>query len=273
MTLDAVAHLRVFEPADAFGERLQTRLAWAAALKRDDLDRQADARTLERVTRRSADPFPPTGQPDLIRVLHGYDGGPHFCPDQLADRAAWAALELKELLEPEVFDALVPADAIARNERARGVGEASVVADGAAGERLRTRASSWSLPHSWALLFDPEEQPGPVADGESARRTVPLPSALAQLWKAEKILAETAAGSDLAQEVTELVGWLQGFGRDAILEVDYGRLTRWVWPDETPFDVWTLVDSLDTGDDATAAVALDRLHRRWGEVGMRARAS
>ena len=48
-------------------------------------------------------------------MLHGYDGGPHFCPDQLADRAAWAALELKELLEPEVFDALVPADAIARN--------------------------------------------------------------------------------------------------------------------------------------------------------------
>ncbi|MDO5634169.1 MAG: hypothetical protein Q4G34_04805 [Micrococcus sp.] len=273
------AHLRVYEPASAFGEHLQLRLSWAAALTHSRVDELTRQRSLARVARRVPDPFPPTDQKDLSRVLYASDGSRVFCPDQLSLRAAVAADELRELLTPEAFDALIPPAALQRH-RTRVTEDLREATDPRAGEdtprpgeRLRTRSSTWSVPLSWLLMLDPDEEPYRRDDDVTARRTEVLPAALARLWKAEGVLKVHAADADLLPEVTDLIAWLQGFGQDAVLELDYGTLTDWVWPDESAFDLWTLLDALEVQDEATASVAQDRLNKRWSTVALRAQAN
>lgn len=331
--MDAIAHLRVFEPADAFPAALGPALADAAGRDRTELDAEADRRTLARVTRRRVDPFPHPEEPDLIRAITHPDGRVRFCPDQLARRAAYSAASLERLLEPEEFTALVPEDSRRRHTAALDASpDPSVAPDpsasgtdpdgsateatGAEGDRdsrpefarpgmaIRTRSSLWGVPHSWLLLFDPDEElaPGPTsaagaptedstADDSSAgpgnapgqrpqedrpfraRRTVSLVDALIRCGRASRILRGHAPDADLNGELTELSGWLELFGPDAVLELDYGRLTPFVWPDESPYDLWALLASLEEQDEATAAVAQERLNRRWGMLTLHARAN
>ena len=311
--MDAIAHLRVFEPADAFPAALGPALADAAGRDRAELDAEADRRTLARVTRRRVDPFPHPEEPDLIRALTHPDGRVRFCPDQLARRAAYSAASLEHLLEPEEFAALIPAEARRRHTAALdaspdlsvasdpsatdttgvdGPAEGGAGSEGTAtdddhdarpafarpGSAIRTRSSLWGVPHSWLLLFDPDEDLAPAPEPQEgrpfpARRTVGLLDALIRCGRAARILRDHAPDADLNGELTELSGWLELFGPDAVLELDYGRLTPYVWPDESPYDLWALLTSLEEQDEATAAVAQKRLNRRWGMLTLHARAN
>lgn len=336
--MDAIAHLRVFEPAEAFPAALGPALADAAGRDRADVEAEADRRTLARITRRRVDPFPHPEDPDLVRVLTAPDGRARFCPDQLARRAAYSAASLERLLEPEEFAALLPEDARRRHAAAldaapdpsvaSGTEAAGSATDGTSayddesasgdaggrrddtgdrgtadshdlgaddtaredgsgrddrpeyarpGRAIRTRSSLWGVPHSWLLLFDPDEELAPVehtADRPArARRTVGLLDALIRCGRASRILRDHAPEADLNGELTELSGWLELFGPDAVLELDYGRLTPFVWPDESAYDLWALLTSLEEQDEATAGVAQERLNRRWGMLTLHARAN
>lgn len=339
--MDAIAHLRVFEPAEAFPAALGPVLADAAGRDRADVEAEVDRRTLARVTRRRVDPFPHPQQPDLVRALTHPDGRVRFCPDQLARRAAYSAASLERLLEPEQFAALIPEEARRRHTAALDASPDPSVAsdtdapgtaaDGTDGEDLsgddrlgaglrgrdsrpefarpgsaiRTRSSLWGVPHSWLLLFDPDENlaraaaqgsaPTGTEDGSAcaqgadtfddegtratpdrpfrARRTVDLLDALVRCGRAARILRDHAPDADLNGELTELSGWLELFGPDAVVELDYGRLTPYVWPDESPYDLWTLLTCLEEQDESTAAVAQERLNRRWGLLTLHARAN
>lgn len=295
--MDAIAHLRIFEPAEAFPAALGPVLADAAGRDRADVEAEADRRTLARVTRRRVDPFPHPEEPDLVRALTLPDGRVRFCPDQLARRAAYSAASLERLLEPEEFAALIPEDARRRHAAALdsspdpSVASGTVSADSATegtgdprpeyarpGSAIRTRSSLWGVPHSWLLLFDPDEDLAPAPETPDARpfrarRTVGLLDALVRCGRAARILRDHAPDADLNGELTELSGWLELFGPDAVVELDYGRLTPYVWPDESPYDLWTLLTSLEEQDESTAAVAQERLNRRWGLLTLHARAN
>ena len=253
--MDAIAHLRVFEPAEAFPAALGPVLADAAGRDRADVEAEADRRTLARVTRRRVDPFPHPQQPDLVRALTHPDGRVRFCPDQLARRAAYSAASLERLLEPEQFAALIPEETRRRHTAALdaspdpsvtsdtdGPGPATAGAgaepgDAASqrpefarpGSAIRTRSSLWGVPHSWLLLFDPDEDLGRAAaqgsaptgaeDGSAcaegadafddegtratpdrpfrARRTVGLLDALVRCGRAARILRDHAPDADL----------------------------------------------------------------------------
>lgn len=315
--MDAIAHLRVFEPAEAFPAALGPVLADAAGRDRAEVEAEADRRTLARITRRGVDPFPHPEEPDLVRAITHPDGRARFCPDQLARRAAYSAASLERLLEPEEFAALVPEEARRRHAAALDASPDPSVASGTAsagpatdgtgeqgpgsagaeedrstrrpaddgrpefarpGSAIRTRSSLWGVPHSWLLLFDPDEDLAPAPETPAgrpfrARRTVGLLDALIRCGRAARILRDHAPDADLNGELTELSGWLELFGPDAVVELDYGRLTPFVWPDESPYDLWALLTSLEEQDESTAAVAQERLNRRWGLLTLHARAN
>ena len=86
-------------------------------------------------------------------------------------------------------------------------------------------------------------------------------------------LARHAEDSELLGELAVMIPWLQAFHPASVLELDYGGLTPHVWPDDSAFDLWTLLDALEEGDEATAGLAQERLNRRWGRVGMLAHAN
>lgn len=280
----ASAALRVFQPLAAFPDAVQARLVAAAHLTRAEVEAEAEERARRRLLRRLPDPFPAPGEDDLVRVLTDAHGSAFYCPDELGLRAEMAAALLEAGMEPAAFEAAVPTAARAMNR-----GRALVALedewglspdpdeehDGAGGHhRVQTRTATWGVPHGWLAAFDPEEPVRRLVDGETvARRTVPVVEGRERAAHAAAVFAQHAPEADVLGELTVMVDWLGAFHPDSVLELDYAGLTAHVWPDDSVFDLWTLIDAVEEGDTATAGVAQERLNRRWAAVGMRARAT
>lgn len=289
----AAANLRVFQPLSAYPDAVAARLVAAAHRTRAEVEAEAAERARRRLLRLPADPFPAPGEDDLVRVLER-GGSAFYCPDELALRMEMAA-EMLEASAPEaLYAAAVPAAARAMNRGRALVAledewglspdpdapapDASQDAahqdqDADAGtHRLQTRASLWGVPHAWLAAFDPEEPARRLVDGEDvAYRRTPVAEAVERVGHAAAVLAGAAPDAELLGELAVMIPWLQAFHPDAVLELDYGRaLTSLVWPDDSVFDLWTLLDALEEGDEVGAGMAQERLNRRWARVGMHA---
>lgn len=291
-----VAHLRVFQPLAAFPDAVQARLVAAAHRTRAEVEAEAAERARRRLVRRLADPFPEPGEDELVRVLDDGRGSAFYCPDELALRAEMAAALLEEALEPAHYEAAVPTAARAMNRgRAlvaledewglspdpdaagpHGGGPGGIDRDDdgrGTHHRVQTRTAVWGVPHAWLIGFDPEEPVQRLVDGETAAyRRTPVVAALERCGHAAAVLARHAPDADLLGELAVTIPWLQAFHPDSRLELDYGGLTPHVWPDDSVFDLWTLVDALEEGDETAAGFAQERLNRRWARVGMLAHA-
>ena len=166
-------------------------------------------------------------------------------------------------------------DEPAPRDGGRGPEQAHQDGDGTGGtHRVQTRTAVWGLPHAWLAVFDPEEPVRRLVDGETvAYRRTPVTAAVERAGHAAAVLARHAEDSELLGELAVMIPWLQAFHPASVLELDYGGLTPHVWPDDSAFDLWTLLDALEEGDEATAGLAQERLNRRWGRVGMLAHAN
>ena len=279
----ATAHLRVFQPLAAYPDAVQARLIASAHRTRAEVEAESAERARRRLLRRAADPFPEPGEDDLVRILHDGAGSAFYCPDELALRAEMAATLLEDSLPPAVFEAAVPPTARALNrgralvalEDEWGLSPDPDAPHGEGGHhRVQTRVASWGVPHGWLLVFDPEEPVRRLVDGEDvARRRTRVAAALERAARATAVLSLHAPEAEVIGELGVMTEWLSSFHPDSVVELDYAGLTRHVWPDDSVHDLWTLVDSLEEGDEATAAVAQERLNRRWAAVGMLARAN
>ncbi|WP_248194064.1 hypothetical protein [Micrococcus endophyticus] len=289
------AHLRVFQPLAAYPDAVQARLIAGAHRTRAEVEAEAAERARRRLARPVTDPFPEPGEDDLVRVLQDEQGSAFYCPDEFGLRAEMAAAQLEETMLPLAYEAAVPTAARAMNrgrvlvaleeewglspdpdaDRAHpdeedGPGRDE---DGPSGRhRVQTRTATWGVPHGWLAVFDPEEPVRRLVDGErTAYRRAPALAALERAGHAAAALSRHAPDAELIAELTVMVEWLGAFHPDSWVELDYGGLTRHVWPDDSVFDLWTLIDALGEGDEATAGVAQGRLNRRWAAVGMLAR--
>lgn len=289
------AHLRVFQPLAAFPDAVQARLIAGGHRTRVEVEAEAAERARRRLARPVTDPFPEPGEDDLVRVLQDEQGSAFYCPDEFGLRAEMAAAQLEETMLPLAYEAVVPTAARAMNrgrvlvaleeewglspdpdaDRAHpdeedGPGRDE---DGPSGHhRVQTRTATWGVPHGWLAVFDPEEPVRRLVDGErTAYRRAPVVAARERAGHAAAVLARHAPDAELIAELTVMVEWLGAFHPDSHVELDYGGLTRHVWPDDSVFDLWTLIDALEEGDEATAGVAQERLNRRWAAVGMLAR--
>ena len=305
------AHLRVFQPLAAFPDAVQARLIAGARRTRAEVEAEAAERARRRLARPVADPFPEPGEDDLVRVLQDEHGSAFYCPDEFGLRAEMAAALLEETMMPRLHETAIPPAARAMNrgrvlvaledewglspdpdggpgggpdagpgggpdgEDVGERGEDGGGPDGPSGRhRVQTRTAAWGVPHGWLTVFDPEEPVRRLVDGErTAYRRTPVLAALERAGHAAAVLSRRAPEAELMGELAVMVEWLGAFHPDSHVELDYGGLTPRVWPDDSVFDLWTLIDALEEGDEATAGVAQERLNRRWATVGMLARAT
>lgn len=293
------SELRVYQPLAAFPDAVQAQYQRARSRSRAQTEAEAGQRARRRLLRDVTDPFP-HGQ-DLVRVLRvpapGNDAGPgtggggptgvggaaetsdapvseFFCPDELALRCELAAEQLTESLRPQIFERLVPQ--AARQANAERLAERLEFMDSEELHQVHTRTAVWGVPAGWFALVQKQDRVSVLGDPaapDTVRITVPLGLALERARRAAVVLSLHAPDMDLLHDLTLLVSWLESFHPDSMVELDYGGLAKLVWPDDSPFDVRTAIEALEEGDAETAAVANQRMVRRWLPVRQLGRAS
>lgn len=287
----AQAELRVYEPLSAFPDDVQAGFQRARHLSRAQVEEASRRRSRARLVRDVTDPFP-HGE-DLVRVLRvpaadpdgPADGsGPgvseFFCPEELGLRAELAAVQLEDSMRPATFALVVPPAARQANlERVARQAERTGLFDQVDPQQqlqVHTRTAVWGVPAGWFTLFgtdDPVEVTREDSEVTGARMTTSGAAALERARRAAVVMSLHAPDLDLLDDVTALVSWLQEFHPDAHVELDYGGLAAFVWPDDSVFDVQTAIDSLEEGDMSTAVLANHRMVKRWLTVRQLGRAS
>lgn len=268
------AHLRVFEPLRAYDDESQLVIAQQRNTPRAELEERLAAESLRRILREISDPFP---GPDVeqYRVLHypGADGvtAPFFCPNQVQTRATIAAEQLDHLMRPQVLALVMPeASRSANAERTDPDRFAEEVA------HLHTRTSVWGVPLAWFVALREDDHVEIDEDEESllgVRLSAPAIQVLERTRVAAASLAIHAPELDILDELTSLGDWLKSFHEDSIVELDYGLLADYVWPDDSPQDLRLGIDSLGDGDMVGAAASYRRLTNRWVRVRQNARSN
>ncbi|GAA3709836.1 hypothetical protein GCM10022377_24370 [Zhihengliuella alba] len=272
--LPPTAHLRVFEPLRAFDEREQLLLQQLRPEPRAEAEERLAREALRRVLRTVSDPYPPAGV-EHYRVLH-YPGHhaattPFYCPDQLSTRATLAAEQLDRLMRPQLLSLVIPEPARAANAERL---DSDEFADDLA--HLHTRTSVWGVPLEWFVAVHEDDHAELDEDGDTlvgVRLSAPLVQVLERVRLAAASLAVNAPEMDLLDDLTGLAEWLQTFHDDSVVELDYGLLAEFVWPDESPQDLRLGIESLREGDMLGAAAAYRRLTNRWAAVRHRARSN
>lgn len=268
------SHLRVFEPLRAYDDAAQLVIAQQRHVPRAEVEERSARESMRRVMRHTSDPFP-SPQVELYRVLHypGPEGltTPYFHPEQLQTRATVAAEQLDRLMRPQVLELVLPSAARTANADRT---NPDAFADDLA--HLHTRTSVWGVPLAWFVALREDDHLEMDEDGDtilSVRLSAPATQVLERTKVAAASLAVNAPELDILDELTALSEWLTAFHQDSIVELDYGLLAGYVWPDESPHDLRIGVDSLCDGDMVGAAAAYRRLTNRWVRVRQNARSN
>jgi len=269
--LPYLSSLRVYLPQDAYSP---TQFAYLRELMDVDqnpisVDAQELADSLGRVSRSTSNPLP-TPAMDRVRMLQMTDDSAIlYAPNQVVARAIAASVELMggplQQLSTLVAHEEDWNSYLVRAERAPHL-EMPV----------QTRSSTWGIPFSWFILVYAHDRMEVVeANGRvlTVRIQVPLPIAVGRAERTLAMLAEMAPELDLFEELSELHDWLESFGEDGVVELDYGPVAQRVHPDDSPADVHAGLASLADGDLTAAAAAYRRLANRWIPIRQLARAN
>ncbi|MGO2053415.1 hypothetical protein CIK76_09690 [Glutamicibacter sp. BW80] len=260
----ATAHLRVYEPLDAFEDWAQSIILRTGQRSASHWDSFENERLWERTLRPISDPFP-HHEAEHFRSLKilDYEGNEHtrYCPGQLQARSLLAAEEAEEAIRTEVLDLLVPP--AARSANAERVNPDRLAADLT---HLHTRTSTWGIPLSWFALFREDDEYEQVHVDDrllTVRLIVPFDQAVERLSWAVQTLVTYAPQAPLFEELGALGSWLESFDSRSVIELDYGMLAEIVWPDESANDLMHGIQAIEDGDLPTAAAAYRRLTNRW----------
>lgn len=301
------AHLRVFEPLEAFDEPERRR--WQAYVDAGADRQRAQQREHVAGLRRllSTPPAPVPATESVEALVHRAGEVALICPLQTRLRS-WHALDgLVQTLSGIALDAVMSPAQLARDAEAR---EAWL--GGARDVRVRTRTATWEVPLSWFVLVEtservdgPEPVDGPervdcserfdgserveecerqggadaVASAPSRRYLATMAKARTRAARALRTLRDSLGQqATLTGEVEELARWLELFHPHALVELDYGGVARLLGAaelaaDDSPSDLQLGLESLAAADTIGAAAAHRRLTRRWGRVRAMARAS
>lgn len=126
-------------------------------------------------------------------------------------------------------------------------------------------ASAWHPPLRWFIAFEPQETVDPMR----LRTWVSL--AIDRLEEAIDAMRQSGLPEMWIDEIVVLAEWLQCFGGDSMLELDYRDVVRHLDPldrdwDETAADVAGSVESLAGGDVATATAKYTSALARWSSA-------
>jgi hypothetical protein len=132
--------------------------------------------------------------------------------------------------------------------------------------------ANWHVPLRWFVAFDDAERIlTEDKEGLRIRYESNLGEAVTRLERALSVLEASWIDSTVTETVRELLGWLEGFAEDGIVELDYGSVGgvfthEDLLDDHSAAEVWTCLDALAGGDVVTAGRVFGSLSDRWTEV-------
>lgn len=254
------AHLRAFEPLDAFPPRDRER--WAryvssgAGISTSEARRTEDeVATARLLTGRAA-------SGDDAALVRRVGARVHICPLQLEHRAAAALSEFRRQVPDLLVDAFVP-DPQTRGRLDR-LATAGVVP--------HTRDAPWAVPLPWFVAFGPDDRrllDPPEGRGPRIVHLTTADQAADRLSRAIAIVEATIEdGEDVLVSLADVASWIDGFDPRSLIELDYGRVgalfsAAELATDRTCEDVWQALDSLADGDLLGAAAAYGVARSRW----------
>lgn len=250
----------MYQPLDSFPA--VERDAWAAAAEEDKEVEGPQRGWLLSGSLPSVAPLPLEGA--FVRQA---EGGMLVCPWRTRLRMLVGLLAFRTSVPEEVAEAFVPeadarraAQALARLEEERPDVRSHIV------------HANWHVPLRWFAAFDDAERIlTEDRHGLRVRYETPLSLARTRLAKTLGILEESWIDDGVTDAVRELAGWLGEFGREGLLELDYGSVAGIFTHDElledhSAADIWVCLGSLETGDVVRAGRMFAELTERWTEV-------
>jgi hypothetical protein len=253
------AHLRAFEPLDAFSPRERER--WGRYVSDGGLSSSEVARTEDavRVARLLTGRLASGDDAALVRRA---GGRVHVCPLQLDLRAAAALQEFRRTMPDQVVDSFLP-DEPSRQalDRLAMSGQAPHILD-----------APWAVPLPWFVAFEPDDRR--VLDPPEGRgpRVIHLTTADQAAERLARVIAVVEStiedGEDVLAALAEVATWVDSFDPRSLIELDYGGLSTLfsateLRVDRTCADLWEAVEGLASGDVLAAAAAYGVARSRW----------
>lgn len=136
--------------------------------------------------------------------------------------------------------------------------------------RSHVLTSAWHVPVRWFTAFAPEE--GEVYEGPEGaprlRYRTDIGEARARILRAQGVLEGLGAFQTPAEELSQLMSWLEPFQGESMVELDYSDVSELFDPKTLVFDescqlVHDSVDALEAGDMMRAGEAYGKVVSRW----------
>lgn len=135
--------------------------------------------------------------------------------------------------------------------------------------RSHVLTSAWHVPVRWFTAFQPEEKEvyeGP--EGPRLRYRTDIQSARQRMRRANDVLEQLGAFQAPAEELSQLISWLEPFSDDSMVELDYADVSELFDPQDLVFDescqlIQDSIDALESGDMLKAGENYGKVVSRW----------
>ena len=135
--------------------------------------------------------------------------------------------------------------------------------------RSHILTSAWHVPVRWFSAFEPSEKE--VYEGPESPRLrfrTDIDMARRRVRRAYEILTKLAVFVGPAEELSQVLAWLEPFPEGSMVELDYGSVSELFDPKELVLDdsceqVKESLDALEAGDMMRAGECYGRVVTRW----------
>ncbi len=137
------------------------------------------------------------------------------------------------------------------------------------GHRSHVLTSAWHVPVRWFALFDPSEKEIYThEDTPRIRFRTGLADAIARIRRTQEILVAVGMFAGPAEEVGQLLEWLEPFPEGSMVELDYDQVSELFDPHDLVFDdsceqISESLGALEAGDLMKAGECYGRVVTRW----------
>lgn len=190
-----------------------------------------------------------------------WEGQLMYCPTNLRLRVLESTVAFANAFRGS---GLIPEDAALAADR-----ELRVYNRSHPDHRSHVLTSAWHVPVRWFTAFEPSERQlyeGP--NGMRLRYRTSMVEARKRTRHAHAVLERLGVFQSPAEELSQLIEWLDQFDELAMVELDYGAVSELFDPNEILFDdscelVHQSLSALENGDMMAAGEGYGRVVSRW----------
>lgn len=258
----ATSYLRVYQRLSSFTSFERSK--WVADASASTEEERAAARRWLLAGSLPEGPVLASAEGAFVRKV---EGETFVCPWRTRLRMLAGLLAFRGSVPEEIAEAFVP-----EAEARRAAGELARLDSDHPDVRSHIIHANWHVPLRWFVAFDDSERIlTEDREGLRIRYEARLSEAVTRLEKAVSVLEGAWVDSTVTEQVRELLGWLEDFSDEGLIELDYGSVGgifthEDLLEDHSAAEVWTCLDALAGGDVVTAGRVFGSLSDRWTEV-------